>query len=321
MGILCVGVLILCMVLHGRAEEKETGGALLSLRASDEEWILSMTSVPSGCEFALLFDLSVGEDDVVPKMELCADPFGRYLTLGKPSDGRVRILIDGSIPIDAREVRLLRIWMTSPSIGPDFVAGAVLWIRDGDGSVRQYPISVDADDTEASTDPPSDESGDASFDDGNKTETNNSGSSDMLPSPSDGEEGTEHIPVSPESRPETEGAREPIGGTYLGCRETSDKEGYFSVKLYIWVPADASIPATVCFGGGQSVTLTVERLGGASVLVYTYRYLSADRETVFFIDTSDEIIQVLYRNGIFTAHQTAETPASLRKSRGFFHGE
>ncbi len=300
-GILCICISILFPSMAGYAETEEHVSHLV-WESADGGWCLVLRHLPLEIrDMALLFSVSAKDGENALEMNVCEDVGMLTLTVGKPSDGWVSVLIDGrNFTHTQGAMRLLFVaGDTPPTLSLD---GGGLWIKAEDGRVAKYPLTVSLGEPETLVDTEETDGKSESF-----SESETCSDTDKGESTEEESHVFEVPPVDTESLADDEDS----GGTavkqatlYLGCRETSPKDGCFSVRLLFWRPADAPLPTVVFMGGGQEVGMTVERLGKSSVVAITYRALSANGTCRFWVDTLDGMVEIRYKNGVFQ-EQTA----------------
>ncbi len=321
-GILSVLFCMVCLSAEGYAvRSDEAEDVSLTVQKKGEAYVLALSALPHEARSAaLMFDVSLGKGDIVPQMVTEEKAAHLNLTLGPPTGGRVRVLLDGNLSntdTAAKPLPLLCLQMpTDPTYVP-VVSEAILWVKFSDRHMESYTLSVEyvkseSDDTSAPmTDKESDTLG-QEF-----PETHRQNASDE----------TEKFPSVPEEPPETGDHVPPTerGETlYLGCRESQAQNGCFSIKLLFFAPIDERIPAVFCTGGGTLVTLTIHRVEGSSVLIYTFRGLCAERDVRFWVESADGIVEIRYRNAAFQSHSRRERERppvdSSRPTGGFLRG-
>ncbi len=260
MGFIWIGLLVFCLVA---VSARESERAELAVLPGVDGWdvILCFPSDAGPKKMAIVVEMeSVGEGPVL--IEPLSE--GVILTVGETVDRRVCVLVDGDV---TAQMLLFRV-----SLAPRIIR-VELWVMNGEGEAVRYPLNIREEgpkETEMQeTDPVAPETG----------------------------RETESLPETETADGETETVGTVPTAVYLGCRETPLENGTFSVRLLFWCDAEALPPAVICLGGGQTVTLSVERLCGSSVVAVTYRELQADTSCRFRIDTSDGIIVILYEKG------------------------
>ncbi len=301
MLILCVLAFIICFSFAGGAEK--IACADLSMEMSEEGSVqrLILHGMPEGAEsgMALLLDISFGKEAPVPKMALPENERALTLTVGKPTEGCVRVLIEGYFSVgQAEKQTVLHLHMSATEKDPIRIEHAELWCMGAEGQVAAYPISVgipegkETDETDVSF-----ESFAAPWE---------SALPESAEPPSEKETVGESKPfrneteTAPESEP-TVKEPEDMVPIYIGSRRIFDRNHTFSVNLFFLCDTNTPAPAVICHGGGQRITLTVERLRGTSIWIYRFSGIRASGLVCLSIDMQESGVRILYFNGLCIA--------------------
>ena len=278
--ILWIAVALLCIVVCRAATDDtynfdEKRATLTVERVSDGGWHAVLCGLPAEARrVALMVELELSEEALIPRMALCGEAASTLtLTVGLPTEGRLRLLIDGFLPEGhGGIVCLLCVEGSDGQDAPRLRAVEQgLWLMDAEGRAVAYPLSVESTET---------------------VETPTESASESVPALKTEAE-TE---IETETETETEAEVPPLPD-FVGCGEVIVGERGFSVELSFWGGEDCRAPATVCMGGGQEVTLTARRIGGTSAVVYTYRGLRAEGECRIYVFTEEGVFTLRLRDG------------------------
>ncbi len=334
-AILCICVVLLCLLGGAGAEKGGDTGIPISIEPNRDlcagmtngVWQLTVQKLPPEAMhgMAVLLILTVG-DHPVPKISLAAGAEKMTLTVGKPVAGQVVILLDGC-PSTTADGTVCLLLAEGNHVRREWnLERGELWYAADDGAVISLPLSVVEDDHPLDSERESDLQTEGERPVDTASESTEIGGP-IIPEDKesifiDPESDTEGYPgVDPEEEPNQEGETEasceetePVDGEevlYLGCRESVPQDGCFSVRLLFWCDRE-KIPAVICFGGGEAVSLSVESLGDTSVVACTYRGLAIEGDCRFYVDTAEGTAEILYRNGIFIQ----QLPCNRTKCRG-----
>ncbi len=300
-----VCMLMICAGITGHAEKQ---GGMLRFESAGEGrvWTLTLYDIPPGevSGMAVMFDISLGKESIVPKMVLPEAETGLTLTIGRPADDRVRVLIDGersNVSVDG--MIILHVQMPGDATYEPHIENACLWFMDKDGRVVISPLSVEVIGSTESESPPDDKSAESFSCDSTALPT---GSETVAETPSEVPEETR----IPNQTPETETNDTPSDSPallYLGCCEKTLQNQMVSIKLYFWKDPGAPAPAVLCRGGGQGITLTEEKLGDTSILACTLSGIRATGWVHLTVDIYEETIEIRYFDGRFIDHRPQTT--------------